>query len=165
MTIGKDLENDVAKALRKMPSVRFHRFADAHAAGRFMNTQPADFVVWANSSSMLLECKESADAIGMTKKIFNNDSARSQLASMKLVTRTGNKALFLFRNPVFGIIETIPASGIDLDAPVDTWMPRMQHESLEEALQAAVDGLDRFFSDDSITNEEYPGGDEDDYLL
>jgi len=168
MSIGKDLENDVAKVLTKAPGVRFHRFADAHAAGRFMNTQPADFVVWAHGTSMLLECKESASDVGIMKKIFNGDSAKAQLASMKLVIHTGNKALFLFRNPVLGIVETIPANGIDLNNPRTAWVHDMQHASLEEALQASIDGMDkccRFCGDDAITSDEYPGGSEDDYLL
>lgn len=143
MSTGYDLEDDVQAVLvnmkaKQQPQMWFHRLTDSHAAGRFVRSQPSDFIVWTGGTSILIECKESVKEPGLNAAPFGKAEAKNQLAVMKQVVKAGNLAVFLFRNPILGVVEVVPADGITLNAPARTWLGRCYHTDVKEAVRSMM---------------------------
>ena len=105
--IGYWFEDKTRAALDKLRAsdeVFYHRWPDSHAAGRFLPTAPADFLVGCNGRALLLECKASVKAVslrGCLASMVDDD----QVGSHRLWHLAGLDSWFLFYSERLGQVE------------------------------------------------------------
>jgi hypothetical protein len=102
---GEYLQTAVQAALKafceKNPAV-WHRFYDTHSAGRFLPTQPGDFLLISRGTAHLIECKSSDTGESLDRLARRSPE---QIGKHKLWARAGAHTWYIYHNKTEDCLE------------------------------------------------------------
>jgi len=135
---GADFEKLTQDALNDLASrykLTFVRLYDTKSArGKFLPSQPGDFIVAAGGKGHLVECKASREHESLSSCLSSNVEAH-QAAAHRLWARAGNPCCFLFHSVMTSEIELWPGLMVGEARAFGTRLDR------NEALVVGIDML------------------------